>query len=225
VPVDFVGHPLVDVVRPTMSKERFAAQNGLDLTRPIVAVLPGSRRGEIARNFPRILDACERLASGAGAIPGIQFVHAAAPGVPAESWSLYDRPSIRLKRLEGATYDALNVASCAVVASGTATVEAALVGTPMVVIYRVARATALALRHMLHTPVFAMPNLIAGRVVVRELMQDEFTAEAVEEEVRHLLGSEGAGEQAKALAEVRAKLGPGGAIERAADVFAQMLRQ
>jgi lipid-A-disaccharide synthase len=225
VPVDFVGHPLVDVVRPTMSKERFAAQNGLDLTRPIVAVLPGSRRGEIARNFPAILDACERLANGAGAIPGIQFVHAAAPGVPAESWSLYDRPSIRLKRVEGATYDALNVASCAVVASGTATVEAALIGTPMVVIYRVARATALALRHMLHTPVFAMPNLIAGRVVARELMQDEFTAEAVEEEVRHLLGSEGAREQAEALAEVRAKLGPGGAIERAADLFAQMLRQ
>lgn len=229
VPVSFVGHPLVDIVRPTKTRERFAAENGLVASRPTVAILPGSRRSEIARNFPTILDACERLASGtsakgARAIEGVQFVHAAPPGLGAEFWQPFDRPNLRVKRVEGATYDALNAADCAIVASGTATVEAALIGTPMVVVYRVAAATAIALRHMLHTPVIGMVNLIAQRRVAPELVQDAFTPEAVEREIRHMLESPAVREEAKAaLADVRAKLGPGGAIERTADIFAAML--
>jgi lipid-A-disaccharide synthase len=224
VPVDFVGHPLVDVVHRSKSKAEFAAENGVDLTRAIVALLPGSRRSEIARNFPAILDACVELANGTARIPGIQFVHAAAPGLSREFWSAYERPGISLKRIEGAAYDVLNIADCAVVASGTATVEAALIGTPMIVVYRVAPTTAVLLRRMLRTPVVGMASLIAGRLVAPELVQDDFTPEAVEREVRRLLESGSAREQAKAdLADVRARLGPGGAIERAADIFARML--
>jgi lipid-A-disaccharide synthase len=133
-------------------------------------------------------------------------------------------PRLAIERIEGATYDALAAADCAIVASGTATVEAALLGTPMVVIYRVAPTTALILRRMIRTPFIAMVNLIAGRRVVPELIQDQFTPAALEIEVRRLLESRAAREEMKAgLAEVRTKLGPEGAIERTADVFARML--
>lgn len=224
VPVSFVGHPLVDIVRATRGREDFAAEHGLDPQRPTVALLPGSRKGEITRNLPTILDACARITNGRDAIEGIQFILAAAPGLDAKFWDAFSRPDLRVKRIEGATYDVLNAADCAIVASGTATVEAALIGTPMVIVYRVAPATAMVLRHMLKTPVIGMVNLIAGRCVAPELLQNGFTPETVEREIRHLLESLQAREEAKAaLAEVRAKLGPGGAIDRAADIFAAML--
>ena len=224
VPVNFVGHPLVDVARPTMTRIEFAARYGLDATLPIVTVLPGSRRSEIEQNYPAVIEACERLRHGGGAAAGVQFVHAAAPNLKAELFAAYSRPGLDLTRVEGATYDALAAADCAIVASGTATVEAALLGTPMVVVYRVNRVTAAIVRRMIRTPFIGMVNLIAGKRVVPELIQHAFTPEAVEAEVRKLLESESARAEAKAgLAEVRAKLGPGGAIERAADVFAAML--
>lgn len=224
VPVDFVGHPLVDVVHATQSREEFAVRLGLDSRRPIVTLLPGSRRSEISRNFPTILAACEKLSRQSGIAREVQFVHASAPGLDAQFWSHYERPNLPLERVEGGAYDALAAADCAIVASGTATVEAALLGTPMIVVYRVAPATAFVLRHMLKTRFIGMVNLIAGREVAPELVQDDFTPEAVEREVRRLLDSDSAREQARAgLAEVRAKLGPGGAIERAADIFSRML--
>jgi len=224
VPVNFVGHPLVDVARPTMTRIEFAARYGLDATLPIVTVLPGSRRSEIEQNYPAVIEACERLRHGGGAAAGVQFVHAAAPNLKAELFAAYSRPGLDLTRVEDATYDALAAADCAIVASGTATVEAALLSTPMVVVYRVNRVTAAIVRRMIRTPFIGMVNLIAGSRVVPELIQDVFTPEAVETEVRQLLESESARAEAKAgLAEVRAKLGPGGAIERAADIFAAML--
>jgi len=220
VPVDFVGHPLVDTVRATLSRAAFAAQQGLDAGRPIVTILPGSRPNEIAQNYARVIAACERIACAGN----VQFVHAAAPGLSADFFARYAKAGIPIKRVENATYNALAAADCAIVASGTATVEAALLGTPMVVVYRVAPVTASILRHMIRTPFIGMVNLIAGRRVAAELIQDDFTAERVATEVRRLLDSPDARAEAKAgLAEVRAKLGPGGAMERAADIFARMM--
>jgi lipid-A-disaccharide synthase len=225
VPVDFVGHPLVDVVRPSLNREEFLARYALDPEKPIVALLPGSRRNEIAQNYPIVLDACELLVRWTQASGGIQFVLAAAPGLSRELFSSYGaRPGVQIKRIEGAAYDTLAAADCAIVASGTATIEATLLGTPMVVVYRVAPVTAAILRRMVRSPFIAMANLVAGRRVVPELIQDDFTAESVAAEVRYLLESSDGRDTMKAgLAEVRAKLGPGGAIERAADVFACML--
>jgi lipid-A-disaccharide synthase len=141
-----------------------------------------------------------------------------------ELFAPYAKPGVSVTRVEGATYDALSVADCAIVASGTATVEAALLGTPMVVVYRVSPTSAFVLKRMVRSPFIAMVNLIAGRRVVPELIQDQFTSESVVEEVRKLLESPVARDEMKAgLAEVRTKLGPGGAIERAADIFAGML--
>jgi len=224
VPVDFVGHPLVDVVKASTSRADFAARHGLDTNRPIVTLLPGSRRSEIERHYPLIMEACERLSREVQNRGAIQFVLAAAPALETELFAPYAKPGVSVTRVEGATYDALGAADCAIVASGTATVEAALLGTPMVVVYRVSPTSAFVLRRMVRSPFIAMVNLIAGRRVVPELIQDQFTSSAVEQEVRKLLESPAARDEMKlGLAGVRTKLGPGGAIERAADIFAAML--
>jgi lipid-A-disaccharide synthase len=224
VPVDFVGHPLVDVVKASMGRAEFAGRYGLDAGRPIVALLPGSRRSEIERHYPLIMEACERLSQDLGGRGPVQFVLAAAPALGTDLFAPYARPGVSVTRVEGATYDALGAADCAIVASGTATVEAALLGTPMVVVYRVSPTSAFVLRRMVRSPFIAMVNLIAERRVVPELIQDQFTPAAVEQEVRKLLESAAARDEMKAgLSEVRVKLGPGGAIERAADIFAGML--
>jgi lipid-A-disaccharide synthase len=221
VPVSFVGHPLVDVVRPSMSRAEFAALHNLNQSKPIVTILPGSRPNEIAQNYGRIVSACERIHHADGSV---QFILAAAPNLPPGLFARYANAAFEIKQVTGATYDALAAADCAIVASGTATIEAVLLGTPMVVIYRVSPLSAFLLRRMIRTPFLSMVNLIAGRRVVPELIQDDFTPEAVEGQVRRLLGSPAARDEMKsALAEVRAKLGPGGAIGRAADIFAQML--
>ncbi|MGH9700421.1 MAG: lipid-A-disaccharide synthase [Candidatus Acidiferrales bacterium] len=220
VPVDFVGHPLVDVVKPEIPRSEFAAAHGLDTARPIVAILPGSRRNEIAQNYGTIIEACARLAATKKA----QFVLVAAPGLSPEFFSRHARPDFPVTRVEGSTYSALAAADCAIVASGTATLEAALLGAPMVVVYRVSAASALVLRRMIHTPFFSMVNLIGGREIVPELIQEDFTASAVESAVRRLLDSPDArGEMKAGLREVRNRLGTGGAIERAADIFARMV--
>jgi len=224
VPVDFVGHPLVDVVRASVGRNEFATRYGLDANRAIVTLLPGSRRSEIERHYPLIMEACERLSRGTPTRGPTQFVLAAAPALGSDLFAPYARQGISVTRVEGATYDALAAADCAIVASGTATVESALLGTPMVVVYRLSPTSAFVLRRMVRSPFIAMVNLIAGRRVVPELIQDQFTSAALEQEVRKLLESPAARDEMKTgLAEIRAKLGPGGAIELAADIFARML--
>ena len=225
VPVDFVGHPLVDVVRASMTRQEFAARYGLDAGRPIVTLLPGSRRSEIGQHYPRILDACSRLTAGPEKIDGVQFVLAAAPGLGADFFARQaTRPGVGVTRVEGATYDALAAADCAIVASGTATVEAALLCTPMVIVYRVSGVSALILRRMIRTPFIGMVNLIASKQVAAEFVQEKFTSAAVAHQVSRLLGSQAARDEMKTeLGKVRARLGPGGAIDRAADIFARMM--
>jgi lipid-A-disaccharide synthase len=222
VPVDFVGHPLVDQVHPTISRAEFARRFNLDADQPIIALLPGSRASELAHNLPPMLEACHLLEPKRP----YQSVLAVAPGLKPWQFADYARPDAPVRLVEGATYDALAAADLAIVSSGTATVEAALLGTPMVVVYRVSPTTAFVLRRLrlVRTPFFSMVNLIAGKRVVPELIQDDFTPERVAEEVGRLLGSRETREQMKRdLDEVRSRLGPGGAIERAAEIIARML--
>lgn len=220
VAVDFVGHPLVDSVHATMTREEFAGRFGLDAKRQIVAILPGSRSSEIGRNMPVISQACRRLQTDHAA----QFVVAVAPGLRREIFEKYERTGVHWTLIEGLTYEALAAAQCAIVSSGTATVEAALLGTPMVVVYRLSRLTAMIARRLVTTPLFAMVNLISGREVATELIQEKFTVSALEKELRTLLQSPEACErQKKELANVRSRLGPGGTIGRAAEIIATML--
>ncbi len=225
VPASYVGHPLADVVHASMTRAEFAARHRLDPERPIIALLPGSRRKEITQHYRTILDACAIIARDHAQRGTVQFVHAAAPGIDLQPFAEYERATgIDIRHVEGAVYDVVASADCAIVASGTATVEAALLGTPMVVIYRVAPLTAAILRRMVRTRDVGMVNLIAGRRVAPELIQDDFTADKVAAEAGWLLDSlEARTEMKRALAEVRGKLGTGGAIERAAEVFCGML--
>ncbi|MDE3169142.1 MAG: lipid-A-disaccharide synthase, partial [Acidobacteriota bacterium] len=120
VPVSSVGHPLADVVHPSRTREEFAARTGLDTRRPIVAVLPGSRRKEIAQHYKAILDACALIARDHASRGAVQFVHAAAPGIDLRPFAEYERAlGIDIRHVQGLVYDVLASADCAIVASGT----------------------------------------------------------------------------------------------------------
>jgi lipid-A-disaccharide synthase len=220
VPADFIGHPLVGNVAAKRSRAEFAAFYGLDAAKPIVVLLPGSRTGEIAHHMPPLMEACHLIRKNRP----VQFVLALAPGMNESEVAGYLRPDIAICVVEDATYDALGAADLAVVSSGTATVEAALMDAPMIVIYRLAPITAAIACCLVRAPMFAMVNLIAGKRVVPELFQKDFTPERVASEALRLLDSpEARAGIRRGLAEVREKLGPPGAIERAADIIAGML--
>jgi lipid-A-disaccharide synthase len=220
VPADFIGHPLVGHVAAKRSREQFAASFELDAAKPIVVLLPGSRAGEIAHHMPPLVQSCRLIARGCPA----QFVLALAQGMGRSEVVPYLGRDTPIRVVEDATYDALGAADVAVVSSGTATVEAALMDTPMIVVYRLAPVTAAIARWLVRTPMFAMVNLIAGKRVVPELVQNDFTPERVANEVLRLLDSQQArSEIRQGLAMVREKLGPAGAIDRAADIIAGML--
>jgi lipid-A-disaccharide synthase len=220
VPADFIGHPLVGNVAAKRSRAEFAASCGLDAAKPIIALLPGSRAGEIAHHMPPLMRSCHLIARSHAA----QFVLALAPGMRESQIAAYLSPETPIRVVEDATYDALGAADVAIVSSGTATIEAALMDTPMVVIYRLSPITAAIARLLVRTQMFAMVNLIAGKRVVPELFQKDFTPERLANEVIRLLDSQEArAEMRRGLAGVREKLGPPGAIERAADIIAGML--
>jgi lipid-A-disaccharide synthase len=220
VPADFIGHPLVGNVAANRSRAEFATSLGLDATKPIIALLPGSRAGEIAHHMPPLMQSCHLIAKGRR----VQFVLALAPGMSKSRMASYRSAEVPMHVVEDTTYDALGAADVAIVSSGTATVEAALMDTPMIVIYRLAPVTAAIARCLVRAPMFAMVNLIAGKRVVPELVQNDFTPGRVASEVIRLLDSpEARSEMRRNLASVREKLGPPGAIGRAADIITGML--
>ena len=221
VAVKFIGHPLVGRVAPALSKADFFARCRLDPLLPLVTILPGSRRSELARHVSILREACVKIHS---AIP-VQFVVAAAPGrsqALRNSWPA----ELKLSIVEGETYDALAHADASIVSSGTATVEAALLDAPMVVVYRVTPLTALLAKPLVRTKHFAMVNLIAGREVIPELIQGDFRPDRVAGETLRLLRDPAAAAAMRSdLAEVRRRLGPPGAVERAADAIAALLAE
>ncbi|HUL14796.1 MAG TPA: lipid-A-disaccharide synthase [Terriglobales bacterium] len=220
VPVKFIGHPLVGEVHASQSREEFCAAHGLDPAKPIVTILPGSRKGELAQHLPILQMACREIRASVPA----QFVLAAAPG---RKELLQDQlpGDLNFCIVGNQTYEALASADAAIISSGTATVEAALLDVPMVVVYRVSALTALLAKPLVRTKHFSMVNLIAGRRAVPELIQNDFTARNVAAEILRLIRDPAAREELRAgLAEVRCRLGPPGAVERAADAIAALLQ-
>jgi lipid-A-disaccharide synthase len=219
VPVTFVGHPLVDLVSAPQDKDAFHGRHGLDRERPLIALLPGSRRKEIAHNLPALLGAVDLLRVQR---PDLQFALAAAPHLDAAALrkEIGDRP---ITVAVNETHAVLAACTAAIVASGTATVEAALLGAPMVVVYRLSALTYALGRRFVTVPHFAMVNLIAGRRIVPEVIQHEFTPERVAAEVLSLLeGPRRVAMQAD-LAEVRSRLGARGGSRRAAEAVLPFL--
>jgi lipid-A-disaccharide synthase len=223
VPVEFVGHPLVDLARAHEPKDTFLREIGLDGTRPIVALLPGSRPNEIDNLLPIMRDAVAEIARR---LPQAQFVIARAPGLDDGLFSRVRWAAATPIQVLARTDDVLAVADVAVTASGTATVQAALHGRPMVVIYRLSPLTYRLGRRFVHVDTFAMVNLIAGRRIVPELIQDDCTAENICREVLSLLTDRVRFDQTCiALADVKRKLGTPGASGRAADAVLAIARQ
>ena len=217
VRVRFVGHPLVDLVAPAPDRAAFLAGHGLDPTRPVLAVLPGSRRQEIRHNLPPLADGLRRVHAQR---PNVQLLLAVAPSIEpgALRAALGDLP---VTLVAGATHAILGACTAAVVASGTATVEAALLDAPMVVVYRLSPLTYHLGRRFVNVPHYAMVNLIAERRLVPEVIQAELTGERVAREALHLLEDEGYRQRMKeGLAEVRRRLGgPGGSARAAEEVL------
>ena len=220
VPVTFVGHPLVEIVRPAPDRAAFLEGLGLDPRRPLLAALPGSRPQEVAHNLPPLAGALRLLSARR---PDLQLALAVAPSLAPGLFSA-DLAGLRIARVEGRTHGLMGAADVGVVASGTATVEAALLRLPMVVVYRLAPLTYRLGRRFVRVPHFAMANLIAGRRVVQELIQDDFEPARVAREALRLLEDPSYRDDVRTgLDEVRHGLGGPGASARAAQVVAGLL--
>ena len=225
VPVEYVGHPLVDMVRPHLTRDEFFKKAGLDPSIQTIALLPGSRRKEVLANLPAMLDAATRLALNRK----LQFVVAVAPGIDPHwvetamlecyvGWATV-RPAVY------ATYDAVQHSELVVVASGTATLEAALRERPMVVVYRVSGLTWVIGKLLVKVPYYCMVNILAKKELVPELMQHEFNAANVAARVEYLLDhGEAREEMIAGLRALKPRLGSGGAIDRAADAMVGVLK-
>jgi lipid-A-disaccharide synthase len=223
IPVEYVGHPLVDMARAQMTRQEFFAKAGLDPAVTTVALLPGSREKEVEHNLPPLLDAAANLAGRRK----IQFVLPLAATLRPE-WlrALIQRIGsnpAEIRIVAGLTHDVLEHADVAVVASGTATVEAALHARPMVVVYRVSSLTWTLGKLLVSVPHYSMVNLLAGKALVKELMQSDFTGQKVAAEVEYLLDHpEARATMAEGLRAVRTRLGSGGAIGRAAEAISNV---
>jgi len=175
----FVGHPLAFLQRPVVTREAFAAQYSLDLSQPWITLMPGSRRKEVGMNLPTMLEAAARLKGN------FEFLVPVAPTLE-EGW-LKQQGGQHPVHLVSDARAALLHSRAGIIASGTATVEAALMGTPFVMVYRVSTLTYLLGKPRLRVPYFAMVNLIAGEQVVPELVQDEFTTKNVVDRTREII--------------------------------------
>ncbi len=214
-PVDarFVGHPLVELVKPECDRGLFFRETGLDPARPLVALLPGSRRGEIERLLPPMAELATRWRQER---PEVQWVLPVAPTLDPAFIRLHlgEAP---VTLVEGRTYAARAYADAALVASGTATLETALLGTPFAVVYRLNALTYQMARCIVKVPHFGLANVVAGREVAPELLQDEVNARRLGVELAQLLDPDVARHVRAELGEVRGHLGEPGAAGRVAE--------
>ena len=223
VPVEFVGHPLIDLARPAADRRAFLTAHRLSPSAPTVAILPGSRPNEVARILPDLADAAERIVA---AVPEAQFVVARAPHLDDALFEAVRARSLRAAIVEGDTDTVLASADVALTASGTATVQTALHDTPMVIVYRVSPLSYRLLRRLVKVESIGMVNLIAGRRIVPELVQDAFTPDAVAREaVSMLTDPVRAASIREGLAIVRARLGGPGASRRAAEAILKVVSE
>jgi lipid-A-disaccharide synthase len=236
VQAEFVGHPLAELAQPSISREQFARENRLEPDRTWIGLLPGSRPKEIRDNLPEMLEAAWNLTDREGKDHcEFEFMVPLAPTLNAEQraevLAIVEETGCGLDiRLVNDARAALFHARASVVASGTATVEAALIGNPFAVVYRVSALTYAIAKRVVTVPHVAMANLIAGKRVVTELIQDEFTAENIVTEVERLLPDgpprQSMMEELRAIRTLLAsgKPGTGGAIERVASITLNEIR-
>jgi lipid-A-disaccharide synthase len=226
--VEYVGHPLSGEVKASLSREEFCAQQGLDHTQPIITFLPGSRHKELVRILPPMLDAIKSLSRDR---PNAQFVLVVAPSRSKEEAAelVAQNPNAawlkaNLKIVHHETRDALAASDVAAVASGTATLEAALLGTPMVIVYKESAINWHTLGRLINVEHFGLANLVAGKRIVTELMQNDLDGPRLAHELMSLLEPERNQELREELHRIADLLGDSGASEKAAEAIMKELR-
>ena len=219
--VEFVGHPLAGEVKADYGRDEFCRLFELDSRKPIVSLLPGSRSKELQRILPILLDAAIAISERNAEI---QFVLVVAPSrsVSEAEKILANHPALvelksKIRLVHHHTREALAASDVAAIASGTATLEAALLETPMVIVYRESPINWHVLGRLINTDHFGLVNLVAGERIVPELMQADFTGQQLAVQIISLLGAEENDGMRKRLAEVAHHLGEGNASQRAAD--------
>ena len=220
VDVEFVGHPLMDMVRATKSKEEFCAKYKLDSKKPILALLPGSRRKEVRYILPTL---CEAAALIAAQKPDTQFILPLAPSIDRKLVEnmIQARP---ITTVTSDTYNAIRYSRAAIVASGTATLETALLGTPEVIVYRISRATWFLGKFLLKVRLFGIVNIILGEEVVPELFQDKMTPEAISRMAVRLMDDVWLQSRIRGNYErLRRQLGSGNVADRVASLIANSI--
>ncbi len=218
----FVGHPLLDLAHDETPRELFCARAGVNPDAQLIGLFPGSRRQEVQRHLPVMLELAELIG---GQLPNTRFVVAQASGLGEGTYTASVRswPS-GVKLLRQGHYALMRHASALVVASGTATLEAAIFATPFVVVYKVNPTTWFIARRLVKLPYIGLVNVVAGRRVVPELLQHDFTPENLAQTVRALLKDEALRNQMRAnLLDVRRQLGQPGAAARAAGLALELL--
>jgi len=224
VDVEWVGHPLLDMVRPTLPREVAFQQFGLDPKRRTIGLLPGSRKHEIERLLSPLLASAHLLQKE---IPDLQFVIPIAPGIPQTIFSSQMKNiSIPIKVVEGFTYDVMNLSELLITASGTATLEGAILGKPMIIIYRVSLLSYWIGRALIRVKHIGLVNLVAGRGIVPELIQTDVNPETITEEALHILKNPVLCQRMiESMAEVRQNLGEPGAAQRAARIVCSLMHE
>lgn len=222
IPVTHVGNPLVDDTRLTLSQEAAREALGLPTDKRLVALLPGSRNGEISRILPVMLDALEKLA---GTHPDVGFVLPVASTVDRELLDqLLAQSSLQIHRIDGQSHQAMRAADAVLVASGTATLETALIGTPMVVVYIVKALNYAIMRRLIRIPHVSLANIVAEREVVKEYIQHAATAGNIHAELVRLLDdADYRNKQLDGLADIQQRMGDGGASARVATLIEELI--
>ncbi|HEY6403234.1 MAG TPA: lipid-A-disaccharide synthase, partial [Blastocatellia bacterium] len=222
VEVDYVGHPLLDSVRVTATREEFRARHDLDPSKPVIALLPGSRHSEMKYILPPMVEAAKLLNRSH---PHFQFILPLARTFDAGEIAS-QISATRLRVIEYDTYNAVAAADLAVVASGTATLETAIIGSPLVIVYRASQLNWRIFRPLINTPFVGMPNLIAGKEIAPELLQDDLNAENLAKTIVEFLGDPARLRRSRDdLAKVRNKLGEANASERAANRILDLIEK
>ncbi len=221
--VEYIGHPLVDRVKTSCSRSDFFRRYDLRPELPTISLLPGSRTKEIRYTMPTLLQTTRRL-SWERPMQFLVPMATAADRALIEKLIADESPQLPVTILEQDTYNAVGYSDLAVVSSGTATLEAALLGTPLISVFRISNLTWIVGQYLVNVPYYSLVNLIAGKEVVPELFQNRFSAETLYTEMKRYLNDPALRKHAKIeLAAVKNKLGEGGAIQRAAQTVRRWL--
>lgn len=227
--VEYVGNPLAGEVKPSVSKEQFCLSAGLDPKRPIIAFLSGSRRKEVSKILPLMLQAAAIMSEKERSLQfAISIAPMRGPGEIKEIIAKVRNSGIEVPEqiavVSGQTYDLLNAADAAAVASGTATLETGMIGTPLVVVYKASGFNFRLVRPLIKVEHFGLINLIAGKRIAAELIQDDFTPTTLANELFTILEPETNMAMRKELRTAADQLGKGGASERAAEVIVNLIK-